>query len=876
MTPACKTKVEEFLRVARKDPKLTLSATEEKQIDKAINQSARDIRARDPNKWRAMTAEERTTAAGIEAAGYLERKADANALSKIWSEKQRVSNQRDMFDLAKLDQNEGGTATTGIFKTKENDMPYSAALIKIMEQTYRQKQGAMAQLHGELADLWGKLSGKFSRMPYMDAPEAQGFMNLVYREMRGESTNSAEAKTMAMQLSEMMEGYRQRLNGFGANIAKMKDFVPQSHSALLVRKAGRENWVNKTYDLIDRNDFIDETGANMDEAGIKSTLSDMWETIVSKGESKKVHNEKLAQLEGPLGDRSIMDRASAFSRKINFKDAASHEAYHAQFSEQEPVGLLLEHLNNVAGDLAIIERHGPDAKANIEKLREVANYKDVEHALDMTGRGKKANTEETGKRTVAGVNTYQMMEALLGRENDFKSGLVDAVRWFTSMHSATKLTRTALRAVPQDMNTLVSYSGELGVRGQIPQMVKAATNGATKKQLRSMGLASAMIEQSLQNISRRTNVQTGKLKGIGILGQSGMNRAAYTTAHLTGLQAWTNTAGAIGQLIHGAHFAEMAGKEWGQLKNGTKQLFSMSGITENNWNSIRRVPLSDVGGVKIPDVGALKSLNLPAGEHNEIARTVQGFLNDGHNMITNEKDLLSRTAAMVGAQPGTGAHAVMQSLMLFKGVVSVITANMIKRWKRQDTLGMRLAVTAPYMVGATLGGYVGNQLVNLSDGKDLQDANDWRTWGAAFSTGGGAGFAGDMIAGGLGQINDTQGGGNGWRLLGPTGSEVGDILDLTGAVHKAIGGDSTARGKAEYKALRFARNHIPVMNLWYAKTAIDRLLMDDVNEDAMPGYKQKMNDLTGKYGGSYWLPPTGGADAPGMSTAHDQNALPIF
>jgi hypothetical protein len=875
MKPDCKTKVEEFLRVARKDPKFTLDATMEKQIDKAINQAARDIRAKDPVKWQAMTPEQRTTAAGIEAASYIERKADANALGKIWDEKLRIDTQSKVFDLAGKPQSEGGTATKAGFKTaKESDMPYSAALIRIMEQTYRQKNGAIAQLHGELADLWGNLSAKFPRMPYVDAKEAQGFMSLVYREMRGEGTNSPEAKAMATQLSEMLEKYRQRLNGFGANIGKMKDFVPQSHSQSRVLKAGQENWVNKIYDLVDRNDFIDDNGVNMNEADIKSTLSDMWETIVSNGESKKVHNEKLAMVEGPLGGRTVLDRASAFSRKINFKDAASHEEYHKLFSDQEPVGLMFEHLNNVAGDLAIIENHGPNAKANLDKLREVANLKDTEHALDMVKRGKKANTGETGKRTVAGVNSFQMMEALTGRDSDFKSGLVDAVRWFTSMHAATKLTRTALRAVPQDMNTLVSYSRELGLGGQIPQMVKAATSGATKSQLRMMGLASAQIEQSLQNISRRTNVQTGRVsKYLGVLGQNGMNRAAYTTARVTGLQAWTNTAGTVGQLIHGAHFAEIAGKEWGQLKSGSKQLLTMSGITENNWNSVRRVPLTDVAGVKIPDIGALKSLNLPAHEHNEIARTVQGFLYDGHNMITNEKDVLARTAAMVGAQPGTGAHAVMQSLMLFKGVVSVITANMARRWARQETLGARLAITSQYMAGATIAGYVGNQLVALADGKDLQDSNDARTWSAAFATGGGAGFAGDMIAGGLGQINDAQGGGNGWRLLGPTGSEIGDVLDLAGAVKKTMSGQD---GHAGYKAMRFVRNHIPPMNLWYTKAAIDRLLMDDLNEDAMPGYKQKMTDLTEKYGGSYWLPPTGGADMPGMSTAHDQNAQPIF
>ncbi|MCS5737622.1 hypothetical protein, partial [Herbiconiux daphne] len=161
----------------------------------------------------------------------------------------------------------------------------------------------------------------------------------------------------------------------------------------------------------------------------------------------------------------------------------------------------------------------------------------------------------------------------------------------------------------------------------------------------------------------------------------------------------------------------------------------------------------------------------------------------------------------------------------------MITANMIRRWNRQATLGGKLAVTGSYMGGATMAGYVGNSLINLTDGKNIPDPTDARSWLAAFSTGGGAGFAGDMIVGGLGQVTQSGGSSNAWRLLGPTGSEIGDVFDIGSATYKALTtGEQTAAQKARYKALRFGRNHIPYANLWYTKMAVDHLFMNDANE----------------------------------------------
>lgn len=854
MKPDCIQKVQDHLSQVRGVP-VKLTQAEIDAIDKRMRQAARDLYTRDPQAFRSMTADERTAAAGIEAASAGERAADAKATAKMWQVKKRIEARDEMVTMAQTSAKEGGTAGA------KEKYPHVKAIMRMMEQTARLKGGAVAGVHAQLSDLWGATANKFRALPMLDDPAADGVLMRVFREMRGENSNDATAKQLATGIAELMAGMRKRLNQYGANIDRLDNYVPQDHNARLITAAGKDNWVNDTFQAVDHNTYIDNDGNQLDEAAIKDILGDMWETITTDGRAKKEYNVAVAQIEGPLGGRSVMERAASFSRQIHFKDAAAHEAYHAKYSELKPAGLLLQHLQRTAEDLAVVERFGPDAKQNIAKLIDVA------HSLDDTYADTKGYAKEAGKRTIAGVNPQQLSEALLGHEDDFRSAVVDAARWFTSMHTATKLTRTFLRAVPQDLNTVVNYAMELGHLSRLPQMLKASTDGQTRETLRRMGIGAGIIEQSLMATGRR-------VQGIGWAGTKGMDRFANATMHLTGLQQWTNSAARSGQLIHGWHLGESLGKDWASLKNGTKQLLSETGITADNWELVRQVPTTKIGGANIPDVSKIASAlpNLSPAEHNDMTRLVNAFIWEGGNKITNEKDLLARTAGGFGAKPGTSAQAVIQSLMLFRGVVSVITANMIRRWKRQDTLGGKLAITGSYVGGATMAGYVGNSLVNLADGKNAPDPTDARTWGAAFSTGGGAGFFGDMIAGGLGQVTQSQSGGgsNMWRLAGPTGSEIGDVFNIAGATYKALTEDSqTAGQRARFQAVRFARNHIPLANLWYTKAAVDHLFMNDINEAVMPGYGKKMENLAGKYGNQYYWTPSGQLSAPGFGEFKD-------
>ncbi|MFW3388500.1 UNVERIFIED_CONTAM: hypothetical protein RF648_21155, partial [Kocuria sp. CPCC 205274] len=154
MKPDCIKKVEDHLSQVRGAP-VKLTQTEIDAIDRRMRQAARDVYTRDPNAFRGMTSEERTLAAGIEAANAGERSADASATGKMWQLKKRIEARDEMVTMAATSTKEGGTLSA---KAKH---PHINAIMRMMEQTARQKGGAVAGVHARLSDLWGATANKF-------------------------------------------------------------------------------------------------------------------------------------------------------------------------------------------------------------------------------------------------------------------------------------------------------------------------------------------------------------------------------------------------------------------------------------------------------------------------------------------------------------------------------------------------------------------------------------------------------------------------------------------------------------------------------------------------------------------------------------------
>ena len=98
--------------------------------------------------------------------------------------------------------------------------------------------------------------------------------------------------------------------------------------------------------------------------------------------------------------------------------------------------------------------------------------------------------------------------------------------------------------------------------------------------------------------------------------------------------------------------------------------------------------------------------------------------------------------------------------------------------------------------------------------------------------------------------------------MGPVTGTVLDAWDVGKSYYNDWRG-SLANGlynrqtKSDAKALRFARSHMPFVNLWYLKGIIDRAVYNDMMEASSPGYLARIESWGPKHTGQeYWWAPT--------------------
>jgi hypothetical protein len=234
-------------------------------------------------------------------------------------------------------------------------------------------------------------------------------------------------------------------------------------------------------------------------------------------------------------------------------------------------------------------------------------------------------------------------------------------------------------------------------------------------------------------------------------------------------------------------------------------------------------------------------------------------------------DLATRAIVTAGGtQRGTIDGELWRSMAQFK---SFPIAMMSRHWRRmlETPQGMegapvvanRLAYAGAMMVSLTALGAIAFQAKQLVSGKDPVDMTEPKFWTRAMAQGGGLGFLGDMI------LQDTSDDRSpldtfGRSFLGPGFGTAADLYALTKGNFDQYQAGKDMHAGAE--SLRFARSHLPLVNLWYAKAALDYMALYALQENMSPGYLSRIQSKARKdWDQQYWLDPDGGMRAPDFS-----------
>lgn len=794
-------------------------------IESRLRRTASNLARDDLAKWRTMTPDQRTLAAAERAMADIraeaERKVRNAALQVL---KTAATEQR----LAQHQQSMG-------------DANRHQALARDLEQT---ESRAQAIKHESVATMLETIDAAKSgegvslmrrvAMFLFDADNPKMSRDLALEVFAGAdgSTGNTLAQRGAKAWLNTIETLRQRFNNAGGDVGKLDyGYLPQPHDMVRVLKAGADAWSNFMLSRLDRSRYLNPDGTPMNDTQLLDMLRASWETISSGGANKREP--------GAFAGSGARANRGGESRELHFRDGEAYLEYLAQFGNGSMYDAMVGHVAGKARDIALLEQYGPNPNNQMRLQIDLA-----ERADGGTRRvfGQRIDTLWSVANGTAGsvVGTGQL--AAVG----------GAVR---NIQTAGKLAGALLSSVT-DLGTYFITAGY----NRLPYW-EALRNIATanRAEARDWMAAHGMIAESLMGSLNRW---TGENISEGWTG-----RLANSTMKLSLLNAWTDGLRRGFQMTMMSGLARLHGTEWGKLTEYDRWRLESAGFKEADWNIVRSAALEDYNGTAMLTPDAVRQVDP------QVATKLMSLILDESQTGVINPDLATRAWATAGLERGTVRGELWRSVMQFK---SFPIAMISRHWRRAfdvpDGLDGAPALANRYVYLSALGvtltalGAVAFQTKQVVTGKDPVDMTKPKFWARAAAQGGAAGFFGDVL---LENTSDSLSRTDPlFRLAGPTAGSAADFFELTkGNLDELLSGKPTHAGA---EALRFVRGHLPYVNLWYAKTALERGVLNDVQESVSPGYLARQRAKMRKdWGQEFWWEPTDSlpARAPDLSAA---------
>lgn len=651
-------------------------------------------------------------------------------------------------------------------------------------------------------------------------------------------TGNALAKAGAEAWLKTTEQLRQRFNAAGGDVGRLDyGYLPQAHDQVLVLQAGRDAWAQKVMPLLDRSRYLHEDGARMTDAEVLDVLRGAWETISSDGANKTAP--------GAFKGSGARANRGSESREIHFADGEQYLAYLREFGRGSMYDAMIGHVGGMARDIGLVERYGPNPNAQA-RLQ-----------LDMAKRADGDGTRSFGMRP---ESYWAQLSGTTGTPASAR--IANVAQHVRNIETFGKLQGAVLSSIT-DLGTYFVTTGfnNLSYWDALRNLARAGGSEA-KEFMNAHGM---IAESMISDLNRWAGENVA---------QSWSGRISNATMRLSLMNLWTDTLRRAFQLTHMAGVGRLADTPWAGLAEYDRWRMESKGLTESDWTVIQAAPREDFRGQQMvtPD-------GIYATEHPDAAQIVAkylGMLSDESETAVLNPDLSTRVwASGGGTQSGTIRGELARAVMQFK---SFPIAMMSRHWRRMaDTpqglqgapvTANRLAYGGAMMVSLTALGAIAYQVKELVKGKDPVDMTTPKFWTRALAQGGGLGFVGDMLLADTtadrGKL-DTLG----RSLLGPSFGSAADLWELTkGNIDEAIAGKDTHIGA---EAVNFARGHLPLVNLWYAKAALDHAALNALQENVSPGYQARVQAKARKdWNQEYWWAPDQGR--PGRGPSFEQIA----
>lgn len=776
-----------------------INKAEQAHYDAAIMAHGRNLARLDPQTWRGLTQAERVMqaadAAKIDAIAKANKQAERKA-SNIIAQAREANNLQTRAPAMRGNQK------------------HHTALFERLRQAESYITGVKHESIAQVMDAIYAVEPRFLRL--LENPQAVADFS---REVYGQATGNPIAAKAAKAYVDAVENLRIRQNAAGADIGKLDyGYLPQPHDVGRIARAGRDTWVDFISPLLDRARYTDDSGARMSDAEFRKTVAAAYDTLSTEGRNKMIPGA------GAKGSRA--SRFDDAHRVLHFKDADAHLNYLTEFGRGGMMESITSHVGAAAKNVGLMESFGANPNATMRLLKDLAEKGD-----NLAGGRESLATVDMVWDTLNGT-TAQPVSASLAAKFQGVRNFVTAVKLQGVMLSSItdaplQLLAAKYNGMPMSdtiVNTLKSFGGD-------------TTQSANRLGLATESITTEMSQWHADNLA-----------------QGWTHKLANTTMRATLVEAWTHALRRGFGLTLSATLGDLRKTDFGALSKFDAERFAASGVTETDWKIWQAAKLTDVGGNQLLTKDGIRGVTgFHADEINRATARLLGFIDQEAHMAVLSPDLMTRAAITQGTRTGTWGGELTRSLMLFKSFPMAIAIKHIRRIQSLPTTGSKVAYSVAMMSGLTAFGALALQLKEVVAGKDPRDMTTGQFWGAAFTQGGGFGVFGDVLYTGMG--GSARGGQANWTsLMGPVFGTVADGMNVTlGNLGEVLKGKKTNAGA---EIIRFARGNTPLVNLWYAKAAIDHLFMHELQESISPGYLRKMRATARKnFDQAYWWKP---------------------
>ena len=708
-------------------------------------------------------------------------------------------------------------------------------IAKILVNADNYNRGVMNSYMNDLADLFNGIDSKLFGL--LEDPEsAYNFVRSAF----GEKSTAISDKAYSA-WKKVGDALFERCRNAGLISGKIDRYLPQNHDWYKLSKAGVKQWVADIKPLLDRSRFMNEDGSPMRDLELDELLTRAFKNIVTDG-----NPESAFDIEGQIKAHRSGSRFEIQHRVLHFKNADAWFAYHSKYGRGSLTEVLMSHIRRLSHDAGMLEQFGPDPEATYQFMKSIAETEANHARLDGTSLAKdfkysdrvgllRANIDDVWANVTGAANRVGSpnKESLLAHYGaDFMQG-------WRNLEVAGKLGKAFITSL-SDIPTYLMASGfhNIAWSDRIAMLPKAFGS-----EWRDYATRLGIISDTITGDFNRWSGDN--------IGNNWTAKVADATMRASLLTAWTDGIRRAFSLNLMAAFAKMSKLDWNSLEAGDRARLIDGGITADDWIEIRKAGSESFKGIEFFNVRLLQEINP------QVASKLLGYIVKENEMASLGPSVVTRAGTNRGYAKGTWGGELSRSFWLFKSFPASFMEKQMERAKwlhRYGTKADVLEYAAFTIVGTTMLGAVSLQITNLLNGKDARDMETPGFWLEAMAKGGGLGFAGDFLANQFSE-DPSMGSWGAIQMAGPVATTALEATDLlTSSLNKALYGNDIKVGA---KAVKLVRGHTPFVNMWYTSAALDRAVMNKINEALSPGYTRKMEKRARKlHGQGYWWSPT--------------------